>query len=171
MPLSRVLCPAGAVELRTALSAAFDMELPATVTFDYPSIAALANYITPELQEAAAAADAAAAAQAALATRASSAGPGRQLAPAQPAGPAAALTTTALVGASGRYPGAAEFGDLSSFWQCMDSCTDLPRLMPLQRWDVEQYFAVQGSGKEGSMYVRLGGFIDNVDAFDPSLFR
>jgi hypothetical protein len=170
------------VELRTALNAAFDMELPATVTFDYPSIAALANYITPELQEAAeagaaaaaaaaAASAAAAAAQAALATRASSAGPGRQLALARSAGPAAAQSTTVLVGASGRYPGAAEFGDLSSFWQCMDSCTDLPRLMPLQRWDVEQYFAVQGSGKEGSMYVRLGGFIDNVDAFDPSLFR
>ena len=35
----------GAVELRTSLEAAFSMELPATVTFDYPSITALAKYI------------------------------------------------------------------------------------------------------------------------------
>lgn len=35
----------GAVELRTSLEAAFSMELPATVTFDYPSISALAKYI------------------------------------------------------------------------------------------------------------------------------
>ena len=35
----------GAVELRNALSAAFAVELPATVTLDYPSVAALAGYI------------------------------------------------------------------------------------------------------------------------------
>ena len=36
----------GAVELRNALSSAFAVELPATVTLDYPSIAALSTYIT-----------------------------------------------------------------------------------------------------------------------------
>ena len=35
----------GAVELRASLEAAFAQEMPATVTFDYPSIAALANFI------------------------------------------------------------------------------------------------------------------------------
>ena len=35
----------GAVELRNALSAAFAVQLPPTVTLDYPSIAALAAYI------------------------------------------------------------------------------------------------------------------------------
>ena len=35
----------GAVELRNALSTAFAVELPATVTLDYPSVAALAGFI------------------------------------------------------------------------------------------------------------------------------
>ena len=35
----------GAVELRTALASGFGIELPATVIFDHPSIAALAGFI------------------------------------------------------------------------------------------------------------------------------
>ena len=35
----------GAVELRNALTSHFGVELPATVTLDYPSISALAGYI------------------------------------------------------------------------------------------------------------------------------
>lgn len=39
----------GAVELRNALCAAFTMELPATLTFDYPTINTLAAFIAGEL--------------------------------------------------------------------------------------------------------------------------
>ena len=35
----------GAVELRTKLGAEFGMELPATITFDHPSVAALAKFL------------------------------------------------------------------------------------------------------------------------------
>ena len=35
----------GAVELRTALGSALGQELPATVTFDYPSVAALSRFL------------------------------------------------------------------------------------------------------------------------------
>lgn len=39
----------GAVELRSSLENAFALEMPATVTFDYPSVAALAKYISSQL--------------------------------------------------------------------------------------------------------------------------
>lgn len=38
----------GSVELRTSLENAFGFEMPATVTFDYPSINALAKYIASQ---------------------------------------------------------------------------------------------------------------------------
>ena len=42
----------GAVELRSELAAAFDLDVPATLTFDYPSIAALGAYFSSRLQAA-----------------------------------------------------------------------------------------------------------------------
>lgn len=47
---------AGAVELQTALGNAFALDLPATVTFDFPSINSLATFIATEISEGAAAA-------------------------------------------------------------------------------------------------------------------
>jgi len=46
----------GAVELRASLVTEFGMELPATLTFDYPSIAALSKFLAGELAAAAPAA-------------------------------------------------------------------------------------------------------------------
>lgn len=40
----------GSVELRNSLSRDFSLELPATLTFDYPCIAALATYLSQELR-------------------------------------------------------------------------------------------------------------------------
>ena len=39
----------GAVELRTQLGAEFEIDLPATMAFDYPTIRALAQYIASSL--------------------------------------------------------------------------------------------------------------------------
>ena len=40
----------GAVELRTALGAKFGIELPATITFDHPSVAALSGFLTGQAE-------------------------------------------------------------------------------------------------------------------------
>lgn len=44
----------GAMELRTALGSSFGAELPATIIFDHPSIAALASYVSRISQQEAA---------------------------------------------------------------------------------------------------------------------
>ena len=57
---SRTVCrPAGAVELRNTLAAKFAVELPPTVTLDYPSVTALASHLATQLIEVAAAGSAA----------------------------------------------------------------------------------------------------------------
>ena len=43
-----------AVELRNSLQARFSVDMPATVTFDYPTVAALAAYISTHLATSAA---------------------------------------------------------------------------------------------------------------------
>lgn len=40
---------AGAVELKNAVSSKFGIELPATVTFDYPSTVALATFVASRM--------------------------------------------------------------------------------------------------------------------------
>lgn len=39
----------GAVELRNAIAAAFNIHLPVTITFDYPTVAALAGFLASKL--------------------------------------------------------------------------------------------------------------------------
>lgn len=39
----------GAVELRNTLETQFSLDLPATLTFDYPTISALAGYLASHL--------------------------------------------------------------------------------------------------------------------------
>ena len=39
----------GAVEVRNAVASKFGIDLPATVTFDYPSVAALAGFVASRL--------------------------------------------------------------------------------------------------------------------------
>lgn len=56
---SLLLVPAGAVELRNALMTRFGVELPPTVTFDFPTVSALANFIATHTEAAPAVAQAA----------------------------------------------------------------------------------------------------------------
>ena len=43
----------GAVELRNAISDHFSLDVPAILTFDYPSIASMAAFLAPQLSAAA----------------------------------------------------------------------------------------------------------------------
>ncbi|MGA2655369.1 MAG: SDR family NAD(P)-dependent oxidoreductase, partial [Gammaproteobacteria bacterium] len=73
----------------------------------------------------------------------------------------------AIIGLSGRYPQA---NDLDVFWENLKSGKDCITEIPKERWDHALYFDADKS-KFGKTYSKWGGFIDDVDKFDPLFFN
>lgn len=73
----------------------------------------------------------------------------------------------AIVGISGRYPGAE---DLETFWHKLAGGEDLISEVPTQRWDHQAYFAEQRD-RFDKTYCKWGGFLDGVEDFDPLFFN
>ena len=73
----------------------------------------------------------------------------------------------AIIGISGRYPGA---GNVNEFWENLrlgrNSITEIPR----DRWDIENFYSKE-KGEGGKSYSKWGGFIEDVDKFDPLFFN
>lgn len=72
----------------------------------------------------------------------------------------------AIVGLAGRYPGAP---DLDSFWENLSAGKSSISEIPAERWKWQDYF-VPIKGKQGSVYTKWGGFLSEIDAFDPLFF-
>jgi acyl transferase domain-containing protein/NADPH:quinone reductase-like Zn-dependent oxidoreductase/acyl carrier protein len=73
----------------------------------------------------------------------------------------------AVVGLACRFPGA---GDSRGFWELMADGRDAISEVPVDRWDLEVYFDPDPE-KPGKMYTRHGGFVENLDKFDPGFFH
>ncbi|WP_020372764.1 SDR family NAD(P)-dependent oxidoreductase [Actinomyces timonensis] len=71
----------------------------------------------------------------------------------------------AVIGMSGRFPGAR---DLPELWTLLREGRDCITEVPLDRWDHAAY--VSDDGTPGTTYARWGGFLEDVDAFDPLFF-
>jgi acyl transferase domain-containing protein len=73
----------------------------------------------------------------------------------------------AVIGVAGRYP---EADDLDAFWANLkagrDSVTEIPR----DRWNVDSFFDTDRN-QLGKHYSKWGGFINDVDRFDPLFFN
>jgi acyl transferase domain-containing protein len=73
----------------------------------------------------------------------------------------------AIVGLGCRLPGSAN--DPESFWDLLRNGVDAIREVPVERWNVGQYFD-PNPGTPGKTYSRWGGFMDHIDRFDPEFF-
>ena len=73
----------------------------------------------------------------------------------------------AIVGLSGRYPGAS---DPDEFWQRLRAGECTVSEVPAERWDWRQYYD-ERRGTPGRSCTRWGGFLQDVDKFDPLFFR
>ena len=85
--------------------------------------------------------------------------------------PASALTRgpldIAIVGLSGRYPKAKT---VAEYWANLIQGVDCITEIPLERWDWRDYFDSH-KGREGKSYSKWGGFLEGVDRFDPLFFN
>ena len=73
----------------------------------------------------------------------------------------------AIIGVSGRYPMA---NNLEEFWKNLKAGKDCVTEIPEERWDKDIYFDPDKNAK-GKSYSKWGGFIENVDKFDPMFFN
>ncbi len=73
----------------------------------------------------------------------------------------------AIIGMGCRFPGGAN--DPETYWQLLRNGVDGITEVPTDRWDIEAYYDANPDAP-GKMYVRSGGFLDQVDGFDPQFF-
>eukprot|EP00775_Hariotina_reticulata_P007135 gene7135-7350_t len=154
----------GAVELRNALSAAFDLDLPATLTFDYPSINAISSFIVGSQQPSGVAA--------AAAVEAAPAKPGLLVDGVQ----ADWQHALALTGVAIR---ASHINSLLELYSCMRDSEELHSSAPFSRWDVEAVHhpsaphpvATAASFSKGQVATRFGTFLPDLHAFDAAAFN
>lgn len=123
----------GAVELRTAIAARFAIQLPATVTFDHPTPAALAAYVAERM-----AAQLPAMSTAPVRPRRGKGLP-RQLVT---SGRAAAIVTH-VISAAVCFPAAGS--GLEGFWKPLHDGASLAQMVPLQRWDADALYTPEVS--------------------------
>ncbi|HEX6427154.1 MAG TPA: SDR family NAD(P)-dependent oxidoreductase, partial [Niastella sp.] len=73
----------------------------------------------------------------------------------------------AIIGLAGRYPQA---DNLQEFWNNLANGKDCITEIPADRWDYRLYFDADKE-KEGKSYSKWGGFLNDVDKFDPLFFN
>ncbi|MFD7916840.1 type I polyketide synthase [Streptomyces sp. NPDC059752] len=133
-----------AVELRNRLGAATGLRLPATLIYDYPTSADLAEHLLGEL----------------LGTEA-------EVAALAPVARAVDDDPIAIVAMSCRFPGGVRTPE--DLWQLLATGGDAIGEFPADRgWDAESLFGPRS--EQDTSYAREGGFLYDVAQFDPGFF-
>ena len=140
------------VRLRNELNEATGLSLPTTVTFDHPTVQALAEHMITAL---------------------TGAGGDRTEAAGRDAGPAAeahggSREPIAIVGIGCRFPGGVDSPEL--LWDLVAGERNTATQFPGDRgWDLSTLFD-PAVDRTGTSYVRRGSFIDRISGFDAAFF-
>lgn len=76
------------------------------------------------------------------------------------------LEPIAIVGMGCRFPGAA---NVSEYWDLLREGRETITEIPSDRWDVDRHYDPH-PGTPGKMCTRRGGFLENLNHFDPYFF-
>ncbi len=172
------------------ISEAFDIELPITVVFDYSNVRALAGYVLSLLE----AVPEPSVAEQPAPEPVSEVLPSREPSPvseqprpvaaewmaSEPVAPQQQRTTQdvaarpqpssraiAIIGMSGRFPGAPT---LDTFWKRLSAGDNLVKEIPKERWDVDAFYDADPKNLEAT-YCRYGGTVEDIDKFDAAFFN
>lgn len=140
----------GAMELRGRLQTALGSRLaiPSTAVFQYPTPVALARWLAEYLGVAI------------PANLQSSGRPSER-------NPSLANEPVAITGIGLRLPSGVNAPD--DLWTMLINGVDAVREVPAERWDPDSFYSPDPD-VAGRMYTRCGGFLHDVDAFDPQFF-
>jgi acyl transferase domain-containing protein/acyl carrier protein/SAM-dependent methyltransferase len=131
--------------LANQINQRYDLEITPATLFEYPTLEALAGYLSTVHQD--------------------------QLTPQVAPRPSVASSISrneaiAIIGLSGRMPQAE---DLNTFWQHLRDGRDCISEIPSDRWNWRDYLGEAADGSNCTN-VRWGAFLPQVDRFDPLLF-
>jgi thioester reductase-like protein len=73
----------------------------------------------------------------------------------------------AIVGLGCRFPGGITSPE--SFWEFLRDGKDGITEVPSERWDLNKFYDPDPN-KKGKIYVKKGGFLEDIDMFDPGFF-
>src|SRR5215475_4696588 len=73
----------------------------------------------------------------------------------------------AIIGMACRFPGSAN--DPMAFWRLLRDGRDAITEIPSDRWPIDKYYDPDADAP-GKMYTRYGGFLQQIDQFDPQFF-
>jgi acyl transferase domain-containing protein/NADPH:quinone reductase-like Zn-dependent oxidoreductase/acyl carrier protein len=73
----------------------------------------------------------------------------------------------AIIGVGCRFPGGVD--DAESFWELLIEGRDAVTDVPPDRWNVERYYDSE-PGIAGKTFAKRGGFLGQIDQFDPQFF-
>ncbi|MCC8992583.1 MAG: SDR family NAD(P)-dependent oxidoreductase [Candidatus Contendobacter sp.] len=131
-----------AVRLRRRLEEALGRPIPAAALFSHPTVAALAEWLTPSTT--------------------------LRMADAAVASPARNDEPIAVIGIGCRFPGGVV--DPDGFARLLFEGHDAVTELPLTRWDWREWFS-ENPDAPGYMVSRWGGFLEDIDQFDAAFFN
>ncbi|MGZ4512750.1 MAG: SDR family NAD(P)-dependent oxidoreductase, partial [Mycobacterium sp.] len=137
-----------AIELRRRIEQAVGKQVPATLAMDHPRLSDVVDYLLGDVLG--------------LSEQAS--------ASSRPQLASVVTTRTdepiAIVAVACRFPGAP---DPEAFWEVLSGGVDAIREIPEDRFDIDEFYDPDPE-TPGKIYSRFGGFLNEIDGFDPEFF-